>query len=47
VKNVSKKEGRQTIDDFVLPYGGKLSADNRWIILKPVLFFGVIWKAAI
>ncbi len=27
-----KKDKQQTIDDFILPFNGALSADNRWVI---------------
>ncbi len=27
-----KRDEQQTIDDFILPFEGKLSADNRWVI---------------
>jgi len=27
-----QKNKQQTIDDFILPFGGALSADNRWVI---------------
>ncbi len=27
-----KKDNQQTIDDFLVPFGGYLLADNRWVI---------------
>jgi hypothetical protein len=27
-----KKNNQQTIDDFILPFGGALAADNRWVV---------------
>ena len=27
-----KKGNQQTLDDFILPFGGALAADNRWVI---------------
>ena len=26
-----KDRSQQTLDDFILPFGGKLKADNRWV----------------
>ena len=27
-----KKDNQQTLDDFILPFGGALASDNRWVI---------------
>ena len=38
-----KKDRNQiTIDDFVLPFGGKLSADNRWVEMAKLMPWDLI-----
>lgn len=32
-----KKDNQQTIDDFILPFGGALSADNRWVVKSTLI----------
>lgn len=32
-----KLSGQQYIDDFFLPFGGKLSADNQWVKLSKLM----------
>jgi len=32
VRLLYQKDKQQTIDDFILPFGGALSADNRWVV---------------
>jgi hypothetical protein len=32
-----KKDDQLTIDDFILPFGGALAADNRWVIKSRLL----------
>ena len=27
-----KKDDQQTVEDFILPFDGALSADNRWVV---------------
>ena len=31
VRLLYQKNKQQTIDDFILPFGGALSPDNRWV----------------
>jgi transposase, IS5 family len=32
-----KPDGQQTIDDFILPFAGKLRADNRWVKMSQLI----------
>ena len=32
-----KKDNQQTIHDFILPFGGALAADNRWVIKSKLI----------
>jgi hypothetical protein len=37
-----KKDNQFTIDDLMLPFGGHLLADNRWVIKAKMLPWDVI-----
>jgi len=37
VSQLYQKNKRQTIDDFKLPSGGKLSASNRWVKMTEMI----------
>ncbi len=32
-----KKDNQQTINDFILPFGGALAADNLWVIKSSLI----------
>ena len=32
-----KKDNQQTIEDFILPFEGKLKADNRWVEMAEIV----------
>lgn len=32
-----KPDGQMTIDDFILPFDGKLKADNRWVKMAEII----------
>jgi len=43
-KDVSKTKSTSTIDDFILPFSGKLSAENRWVQLAKIIPWDEIEK---
>ena len=44
VEQMYRKKDREqlTIDDFITPYGGKLSADNRWVKMEKIMPWDMI-----
>jgi len=32
-----KPDGQMTIEDFILPFEGKLKADNRWVKMAEII----------
>ena len=32
-----RDQNQQTLDDFILPFGGKLKADNRWVKMSRMI----------